>query len=102
VTKAPPHVALGLLWGLCGAGRLPLSGLTTSFRPGHFSTARARMEALSPPVEAKTQFLQHLFRDDWWKLYDDPRLDALIAQALAANTDLRAAAANLGEEPRAF
>ncbi|MDE1915249.1 MAG: efflux transporter outer membrane subunit [Sphingomonadales bacterium] len=32
---------------------------------------------------------------DWWRLYDDPRLDALIARALAANTDLRVADANL-------
>lgn len=32
---------------------------------------------------------------DWWRLYDDPRLDGLIAQALEANTDLRVAAANL-------
>lgn len=31
----------------------------------------------------------------WWRLYDDPKLDALVQQALAANTDLRAAAANL-------
>jgi NodT family efflux transporter outer membrane factor (OMF) lipoprotein len=33
--------------------------------------------------------------DGWWRLYDDPRLDALEQEALAANTDLRAAAANL-------
>ena len=33
--------------------------------------------------------------EDWWRLYDDPRLDALVAQALAENTDLRVAAANL-------
>lgn len=32
---------------------------------------------------------------DWWRLYDDPRLDTLVADALAANTDLRVAAANL-------
>lgn len=31
----------------------------------------------------------------WWRLYNDPRLDALVEQALAANTDLRVAAANL-------
>lgn len=31
----------------------------------------------------------------WWQLYQDPRLDALIDAALAANTDLRVAAANL-------
>lgn len=34
-------------------------------------------------------------RDDWWRLYDDPALDALIAQALARNTDLRVAQANV-------
>ena len=32
---------------------------------------------------------------DWWRLYQDPVLDQLIAQAFAANTDLRVAAANL-------
>lgn len=33
--------------------------------------------------------------DGWWRLYDDPRLDQLVQEALAANTDLRVAAANL-------
>ncbi|MDW3686839.1 efflux transporter outer membrane subunit [Cupriavidus sp. CV2] len=33
--------------------------------------------------------------DDWWRLYDDPKLDALVQQALSANTSLRVAAANL-------
>ena len=32
---------------------------------------------------------------DWWKLYNDPRLDELVRQAMASNTDLRVAAANL-------
>src|SRR5476649_1511753 len=32
---------------------------------------------------------------DWWKLYKDPRLDGLVRQAMASNTDLRVAAANL-------
>ncbi|HYC94486.1 MAG TPA: TolC family protein [Sphingomicrobium sp.] len=31
----------------------------------------------------------------WWSLFSDPVLDRLIEQALAANTDLRVAAANL-------
>lgn len=31
----------------------------------------------------------------WWKLYDDPVLNSLVEEALAANTDLRVAAANL-------
>lgn len=33
--------------------------------------------------------------DHWWRLYQDPVLDRLVAQALAANTDLRVAAANI-------
>lgn len=33
--------------------------------------------------------------DDWWRLYRDPVLDDLVARALAANTDLRIASANL-------
>ena len=33
--------------------------------------------------------------DDWWRLYRDPALDALVERALVANTDLRVAAANL-------
>ena len=39
--------------------------------------------------------------DGWWKLYDDPRLNALEEQALAANTDLRLAAANLARSEAA-
>ena len=31
----------------------------------------------------------------WWRLYDDPGLNALIEKAFAANTDLRIASANL-------
>jgi NodT family efflux transporter outer membrane factor (OMF) lipoprotein len=32
---------------------------------------------------------------DWWRLYDDPVLDGLIADARAANTDIRVAVARL-------
>ena len=32
---------------------------------------------------------------DWWRLYDDPALDALVRQALTENQDLKVAAANL-------
>ncbi|NHX00216.1 efflux transporter outer membrane subunit [Pseudomonas koreensis] len=32
---------------------------------------------------------------DWWRLYKDPRLDQLVQQAMASNTDLRVAAANI-------
>ncbi|MGN6375175.1 MAG: efflux transporter outer membrane subunit [Sphingomonas sp.] len=33
--------------------------------------------------------------DHWWKLFNDPVLDHLVERALAANTDLRVADANL-------
>ncbi|MBC7168632.1 efflux transporter outer membrane subunit, partial [Phenylobacterium sp.] len=33
--------------------------------------------------------------DQWWRLYDDPLLDDLVGQALAANRDVAVAAANL-------
>jgi NodT family efflux transporter outer membrane factor (OMF) lipoprotein len=33
--------------------------------------------------------------DAWWELYNDSRMNALVAQALVANQDLRAAEANL-------
>ncbi len=39
--------------------------------------------------------------DHWWRLYDAPKLDALIETALKANTDLRVAEANL-ERSRAL
>jgi len=33
--------------------------------------------------------------DHWWTLFDDPRLNALVERALAANIDLKVAEANL-------
>lgn len=33
--------------------------------------------------------------DHWWRLYNDPVLDRLVSETLAANTDLRVADANL-------
>jgi multidrug efflux system outer membrane protein len=38
---------------------------------------------------------------DWWQIYGDPVLDALIAEALAHNADLRLAAVRI-EEARAY
>jgi NodT family efflux transporter outer membrane factor (OMF) lipoprotein len=40
--------------------------------------------------------------DDWWRLYDDAMLSAFVAEALRANTDLRAAMANLTQARAAF
>lgn len=40
-------------------------------------------------------FTQAPLPDHWWRLYNDPRLDELIEQSLAANADLRVADANI-------
>jgi outer membrane protein TolC len=40
-------------------------------------------------------FTRDMAPDEWWRLYDDRVLDALIAQAFAENRDLAIAAANL-------
>jgi len=40
--------------------------------------------------------------DDWWRLYQDPTLDALVQDAIAANTDLRVAAASLARSQAAL
>ena len=46
--------------------------------------ATGNSDVISAPVPA-----------DWWRLYRDERLDQLVQQAMASNTDLRVAAANL-------
>ncbi len=62
-------------------------------------------ERPSPPETAQGHFVTRSgafdpampVPDDWWRLYDDPALSALVEQALAANTDLRVAEANLAK-----
>ncbi|KQQ88603.1 efflux transporter outer membrane subunit [Massilia sp. Leaf139] len=55
-----------------------------------------RPEAAMPFLgAAATPFSQEALPVEWWRLYRDGTLDALIAQAFTANTDLRIAAANL-------
>jgi NodT family efflux transporter outer membrane factor (OMF) lipoprotein len=39
---------------------------------------------------------------NWWQLYDDPALNALVQDALKSNTDLRVAAANLARSRAAL
>ena len=53
--------------------------------------------AASAPFQQSQEaaFEQDSVPDTWWRLYQDPTLDKLIAQALQVNTSLRIAAANL-------
>jgi len=52
--------------------------------------AQAPLVSVSPAAESVAEP-----PDDWWRLYDDPELDRLEQQALAANADLAVAQANL-------
>lgn len=73
---------LPLLAGACAVGpdyRPPASPPPAA---GAFQTAPPGTSTAAP-------------EDGWWRLYDDPALDQLIQRALAANTDLRVARANL-------
>lgn len=55
-----------------------------------------RQSAQVPFTEAQEGvFQQNEVPGHWWRLYNDPTLDGLVEQALAANTDLRVASANL-------
>jgi hypothetical protein len=68
----------------CASGPDYAAPATPSAAAGKFVAANS--DAVQPlaPVPA-----------DWWRLYDDPVLDGLIADALKANTDVRAAVARL-------
>ncbi len=55
-----------------------------------------RQSAQAPFAQAREQvFRQEAVPGHWWRLYQDPALDGLVEKALAANTDLRVASANL-------
>ncbi len=51
--------------------------------------------ANGPLIETDPSLSQETPPDDWWRLYQDSRLDRLISQAFVANTDLRVAEATL-------
>jgi NodT family efflux transporter outer membrane factor (OMF) lipoprotein len=59
--------------------------------------AVVKREAANAPFmgAAEQTYKSEPLPDDWWRLYQDPTLDKLVAKAFAANADLRVAAANL-------
>lgn len=59
-------------------------------RPATPTTAAAPFVSTSPAVTTAASP-----DDNWWHLYNDPVLDGLITDALAANTDVRVAVARL-------
>lgn len=80
--KLIPVIAL-LSLGACTVG--------PNFRPPATPGASAGKFAGADSIIVSSEPLP----DKWWHLYDDPALDALIGEALVANTDLRVATANL-------
>jgi NodT family efflux transporter outer membrane factor (OMF) lipoprotein len=76
---------------LLGASALTACAAGPDYKaPATPTTAAAPfIGAASPAVSAAAA------QDHWWTLYNDPLLDSLVGDALAANTDLRVAVARI-------
>lgn len=78
---------------LAAASALALAGCTVGpdyVRPVTPTSASTPFIGSASPVVSTADA-----NDRWWQLYNDPVLDSLIADALAANTDIRVAVARL-------
>ena len=64
-----------------------------ALQPAHAASAGA-FQSADPRFASSAEPLP----DHWWRLYQDPRLDALVARAFQHNTDLRQAVATLERE----
>ncbi|GIW55688.1 MAG: hypothetical protein KatS3mg082_2092 [Nitrospiraceae bacterium] len=80
---------LALSVSACTSDWLPHVDLAPPYQPPQY-VVPVSWRGASPFVEAKPS--DDALRPDWWKLYDDPVLDTLIEQGMAANADLQAAA----------
>jgi multidrug efflux system outer membrane protein len=87
----PPHgCAVVLLLTLSACSNLfPTLDLSPAYQPPEY-VVPASWHGESPFVEAKPS--DDELRPDWWTLYDDPLLNNLMDQAMAANPELEAAA----------
>lgn len=83
-----------------------LAGCATQLTPDYRRPASALMDAPSASgalISAEgTAFSKGALPKRWWQLYRDATLDSLVAQALQANTDLRAASANIARAQANF
>jgi NodT family efflux transporter outer membrane factor (OMF) lipoprotein len=75
---------LALAAAACASGPNYVRPATPTTAAGPFLSANT--PALDPSAQVQ---------GDWWRLYRDPVLDRLVADALAANTDVRVAIARL-------
>ena len=79
---------VALAWSSC-SDWVPHADLAPNYQPPQY-VVPASWRGASPFVEAKPS--DGDLRPDWWTLYQDPLLNKLEAQAMAANPDLQAAA----------
>ena len=77
-------LASALALAACASGPDYARPATPSSQAGPFVAANSPAVQPLAPVEG-----------DWWRLYSDPVLDGLVQDALAHNTDVRAAVARL-------
>ncbi len=68
---------------------VPRADLAPPYQPPQY-VVPASWRGSSPFVEAKPS--DDELRPDWWTVYNDPSLNRLVDQAMAANPDLQAAA----------
>lgn len=68
----------------CTVGPAYVAPIAPAPAAGPFVAGTAATVSSAPALEGR-----------WWQLYEDPLLDALVEDALRANTDLRVAAARL-------
>ncbi|HKE61750.1 MAG TPA: efflux transporter outer membrane subunit, partial [Nitrospira sp.] len=78
-----------LTLSLSACNTFPAFDLSPTYQPPEY-VVPASWRGASPFVEANPS--DDELRPDWWKLYDDPVLDSLVEQAMAANPNLQAAA----------
>lgn len=77
-------VSASALVAACAVGPTAPDATLPSLASGAFVGSQAQGVDATAPA-----------RDDWWRLYADPQLDALVAEAFAENNQLESAAANL-------
>ncbi len=84
------------IWA-CAAGALMLTLLLTACTTG----PDYHRPSLNAPVhyksETATEAVQPGLGKDWWRLFNDPELDALVEEALDASQNLKAAMARVAQ-----
>ena len=89
-------IIIGIVAMACVIGAAGCQTVGPNYRGPPRSAVVKSAAAQGPFVSASASaFLRGPVPGAWWRLYDSPRLDELVKEALAANTDLRAARANL-------